>query len=212
MVPFQKKEPSALLMTMFTNCDDRFGRGTLIERLMKHMPVHNYGSCFRNRNFPPNVSDETVVAQYKFIYAVENSLCTEYISEKWVRGLRVGTIPVVASINGVPDYKKFDPALNLPTHINTAGFDGPGELAQRLKKIGGNEKLYSRYMAYRYLPRDKLNPSFVEAMDELKDENRAVCRFARFVKKDGRLNFTEASRTKAHVKESCLFTKIIRHL
>ena len=164
------------------------------------------GSYLRNQ------SVELVLAQYKFIYAVENSLCTDYVSEKWVRGLRVGTIPVVGSVNGFPDYTRFDPALDLPVYVNTARFNSSKDLAERLKQIGEDEKIYSRYMAYRKLKREEMNPLFVEVMDESAPEKRALCRLARILKKGGTLNFTQASQERATVNESCLATNIMKTL
>ena len=36
-----------------------------------------------------------LVAKYKFALAFENALCTDYITEKFWRPLKVGTIPIV---------------------------------------------------------------------------------------------------------------------
>ena len=150
LVPFAKKIKSALMITLISNCQpahEAIGRKSLLLSLIKVISIHNYGKCLKNREFPSNQSDELVLAQYKFIYAVENSLCTDYVSEKWVRGLRVGTIPVVAGVNGFPDYTRFDPALDLPVYVNIARFNSSKDLVEHLKQIGENEKIYSRYMA-----------------------------------------------------------------
>ena len=212
IVPFAKKLTSALMITLVTNCDNRFGRATLIRRLMLHIGLHNYGNCFRNQKPFRSASYETevkLVAQYKFVLSVENSFCADYVTEKWIRGLRAGSIPVIASVKGFPNYTEFDPALHLPVYINTVDFGSPDDLANRMKKIGASEHLYSEYMAYRYLPRERLNPLFLELMDEMETDNRALCRLAGILTEDGRLNFTRASQKVARDNSHCLWAKVM---
>ena len=36
-----------------------------------------------------------LVGKYKFAIAFENAICTDYITEKFWRPLRVGTVPIV---------------------------------------------------------------------------------------------------------------------
>ena len=212
-VPFSKKLTSALMITLVTNCDNRFGRATLIRGLMNHIGLHNYGNCFRNQKPFRNGSHEiALVARYKFVLSVENSFCTDYVTEKWIRGLRAGSIPVIASVNSFPNYTAFDPALSLPIYINTLDFGSPGELANRMKQIGASERLYNNYMAYRYLPRERLNPLFLGLMDEMKLDNRALCRLAGKLTEDGGLNFTRASHEVARDNSHCLWAKVMNWL
>ena len=42
-----------------------------------------------------------IQAQYKFSFATENALCTDYITEKLWRALTVGSVPVVLGSNRI---------------------------------------------------------------------------------------------------------------
>ncbi|CAF4638040.1 unnamed protein product, partial [Rotaria magnacalcarata] len=42
---------------------------------------------------------------YKFVIAIENSNCQDYVSEKLILAVSSGSIPIVAGFNGRPDYR-----------------------------------------------------------------------------------------------------------
>ena len=213
-VTFTAKLKSPLLVTLVSNCDDTIGRSALIKRLMKHIPVHNFGRCYRNVQSSNKRHMADFISKYKFVYSVENSLCSDYVTEKWARGLlrRFNSIPVIADVNGFPNYTKFTPHRRLPVYINTADFATAEDLARRLKQIGGNKKLFSEFTSYRKLSLQELNPIFVRLMEERRLKNRALCRLARYLTEDGTLSFERASQQKPILNEQCLETKIIKEL
>jgi Fucosyltransferase, N-terminal/Glycosyltransferase family 10 (fucosyltransferase) C-term len=58
-VPFHDKRTDALAVMMISNCDMASnGRLEYAQELMDHLPVHSYGECLHNRDFPPSDSDE----------------------------------------------------------------------------------------------------------------------------------------------------------
>ena len=66
---------------------------------------------------------------YKFYLSFENSVCEDYITEKFFRILKYNVIPV--TYNGV-DMDKFAPPHSF---INTLDFKGVSNLAKYLNKV-----------------------------------------------------------------------------
>ena len=202
LVTFQKKVQTAYLITVVSNCGG--SRARLIKELPAHIPVHNFGQCHNNMKFPEKVNIDELMSRYKFVLTVENSLCTDYVTEKWARPLRVGSIPVVTSVQGTPNYTKVTPHTQLPVYLDSSDFKSLAELAARIKEIGDSKEVYAKYMAYRALPKEKLNPLFVRTMDEYYPVNRAQCRFARLVKTDaGKIDLQRAHGRPVSVTETC---------
>ena len=77
---------------------------------------------------------------YRFYLSFENSMCSDYVTEKFFRYFPLDTILLV---RGGADYKKLVPQN---TYINTADFDTFSELVEYLKYVGSNEKLYIEYL------------------------------------------------------------------
>ena len=98
-----------------TNC--RFGpRNAVIEALLKRasskLRVSSYGKCHRNvRGAPSSVnftleSMELTCHEHRFMLAIENSMCEDYVTEKLMHAVRCGAVPIVASYQGVPNYEE----------------------------------------------------------------------------------------------------------
>ena len=72
--------------------------------------MDSYGLCLKNKF---NHSDEhmkgniELYSKYKFVIAIENSNCQDYVSEKLVHVIASGSIPIVAGRDGMPNYLKF---------------------------------------------------------------------------------------------------------
>lgn len=50
---------------------------------MDHMEIHSRGGCLPNYERVGDLADLLEKSQgYKFVFAIENSLCTEYVTEK----------------------------------------------------------------------------------------------------------------------------------
>lgn len=65
----------------------------------RHLTVDIAGKCARNKFLlnicPPGDSCEHMFKRYYFYFAMENSLCTDYISEKFWTRLHLPLIPIV---------------------------------------------------------------------------------------------------------------------
>ena len=69
-----------------------------VEELMKYIPVDIYGRCGdypcanKSGTFP---CDYKVAINYKFYLAFENSICVDYVTEKFFNNLLLPVVPIV---------------------------------------------------------------------------------------------------------------------
>jgi alpha-1,3-fucosyltransferase len=130
---------------MASHCGTHSLRETYVRQLGKFIPVDVYGgcgnlSCSRNHShwlsFPQcyNVLEE----KYKFYLSFENSICTDYATEKFFEILKHNMIPVVY---GGANYSQIAPPHS---YINALDFT-PEKLAVYLKLVDSNDTLYNEY-------------------------------------------------------------------
>lgn len=112
------------------------------------MKIHSYGSCLNNRKgYGARMADNVdAYIKYKFVLAIENSNCVDYVTEKLVKAVESGSIPIVAGRNGRPDYRRYMPAHS---YINIYDYPSIKALADDLKRIGSNKTLYESYLWYK---------------------------------------------------------------
>jgi hypothetical protein len=89
---------SGVEVVLFTsNCANAGAKGRYqyIEELMKHVDIHSYGKCFKNREEPeypydpiwPQIAQRRarkikILSNYRFYLAFENYPVDDYVSEK----------------------------------------------------------------------------------------------------------------------------------
>ena len=138
------KDKSRLVAWMASDCFPKNKRNEYVDLLQRHIPIDIYGAC-GNLTCLPRLSkacDDMINQKYKFYLAFENSLCSEYITEKVWRRLNGEIVPIVL---GNADYEKY-----LPKHsyINIKDFSSPEKLATYLKRLDEDEKLYNEYFEW----------------------------------------------------------------
>ena len=112
MIFIRRKQISQLVIS---NCDDKSKRLDYIRKIQKYINVDIFGqnSC-RTKLCPRKVKinhafindtdcKEIIANEYKFFFAFENSLCIDYVSEKFFHIIRFNIIPVVLG-SGNYDY------------------------------------------------------------------------------------------------------------
>ncbi|CAF3686447.1 unnamed protein product [Rotaria sp. Silwood1] len=153
IIPFENKEKQADVVWIISNCHAHNGREGFVGRLMQEIKVDSYGSCLNNRHgYGARMVDNfDAYKKYKFVIAIENSNCLDYVTEKLVLAVRSGSIPIVAGFNGRPDYRRY-----LPEHsyINIFDYASIKDLANDLKRIGNNKTLYESYLWYKKHDKD----------------------------------------------------------
>lgn len=66
---------------------------------MNKVKVDSFGGCLRNKFTHPSEhmkGNIELFTKYKFVVAIENSNCEDYVTEKLVHAVASGAIPIVA--------------------------------------------------------------------------------------------------------------------
>ena len=135
-----------LVAWFVSNCNTPSRREVYVAEMAKYIDVHKFGcgggySCPRTKH---TYCDTVLLnSTYKFYLSFENSLCTEYITEKLYRVLNLNVVPIVL---GYSKYSEF-----LPPHsfIDVRDFDSPKTLAAYLEMLSKNDAEYNRYFAWK---------------------------------------------------------------
>ena len=135
-----------LIAWFVSNCNTPSRREVYVGELARHVDVHKFG-CGGNYSCPHTKHEycDTVLLNrtYKFYLSFENSLCTDYVTEKVYRILNLNVVPIVL---GYSNYSAF-----LPPHsfIDVRDFDSPENLAAYLKMLSENDTEYNRYFVWK---------------------------------------------------------------
>jgi len=132
------------------------GRHLFIEELMSYIHIDSYGRCLNNIKSNDiqtrQQSNSVIYSSYKFVIAIENANCEDYVTEKLIDALASTSIPIVASREGKPDYTRFAPKYS---YINVYDYKSIKELADYLNYLSKNETAYNEYLWFRQLPANK---------------------------------------------------------
>ncbi len=139
------KHKTSLAAIMVSNCNVQSKRMKYVEELQKYMPIDVYGkcgtkSCQQHWKVNDALCMQMINKTYKFYLSFENSLCKDYVTEKFFKVLPLNVIPVV---RGAAPYLKYVPKK---WYINTADFPAPRHLAEYLKSVGGSLDHYIKFM------------------------------------------------------------------
>ncbi|CAF0842145.1 unnamed protein product [Rotaria sordida] len=150
----QKTENLAPIIYIQSDCNTPSDRDLYIKELMNYIQIDSYGSCLHNKDLPENLRNslETMehneilklVGKYKFALAFENAICTDYITEKFWRPLKVGTVPIVY---GSDQFQNFLPDNH--SAISILDFATPADLAHYIHKLNINDTLYDFYRHFK---------------------------------------------------------------
>lgn len=166
MVPLSEKnrlieeENLALVAYVQSSCDTPSGRDEYVSELMNHIDIDSYGLCLQNRQLPEFLRDRQkmkdedflrILAKYKFVLAIENAVCLDYITEKLWKVLQVGSVPVYF---GAPNVGQWLP--NQMSAILIEDFESPKDLAKHLKEVHGNDDVYLTYLRHKKLSSSNL--------------------------------------------------------
>jgi hypothetical protein len=153
-----KKNKKSFVFWYVSNCETPSRRENYVKELQKYLDIDIYGSCsnkFKQSKPDPckNVKidrekcDLNLFNSYKFYLAFENSLCSEYATEKYWKIYapnRLFKLNIVPVVKGAKDfeYKK----IALPySFINAENFNSPKSLADYLNYLNSNDTAYMEY-------------------------------------------------------------------
>ncbi|KAK2193193.1 hypothetical protein NP493_14g07032 [Ridgeia piscesae] len=135
-----------LVAWFVSNCNTQSKREVYARELAKHIDIHKFGcggkhSCPRTKEA---YCDTVLLNQtYKFYLSFENSLCTDYITEKVYRILDLNVVPIVLG------YSHYSDLLPPYSFIDVRDFDSPKSLAVYLEMLSNNDTEYNKYFAWK---------------------------------------------------------------
>ena len=107
--------------------------------------VDIYGGC-GTHSCPRGANESScwsmVERDYKFYLSFENSLCKDYVTEKFFNALAVDVIPVVL---GGADYASLAPPMSYVSVHEPEHANDPGALARTLKALATSPERYAEY-------------------------------------------------------------------
>ncbi|XP_050390782.2 alpha-(1,3)-fucosyltransferase 11 [Patella vulgata] len=150
----RKKNNLAPVLYVQSHCEVPSDRDRYIEELMKHIDVDSYGSCLHNKDLPDHLVDPAsnfekdefleLIQSYKFHLAFENAICKDYMTEKLMRPLHIGSVPIY---RGSPNAKDWMP--NDKSIILVDDFESPKELADYIKYLDTHDEAYEKYLEFK---------------------------------------------------------------
>ncbi|ALC44467.1 FucTB [Drosophila busckii] len=152
---YQHDMSLAPVVFLQTDCNTISGREDYVRELMKHIPVDSYGGCLHNRDLPESMQNDYLnhlysptilhfLARYKFMIAIENGVCEDYITEKFWRPLIIGVIPIYFGSTSIRDWQP-----NNDSAIFIEDFPNAGALAAYLQQLELNETAYNAYLHHK---------------------------------------------------------------
>lgn len=138
-----------LLAWFVSHCSTQSRREKYVKELLKYIPVDIYGLCGSLKcgwNELAGISEpkcyDMLEKDYKFYLSFENSLCKNYVTEKFFSILKRNVVPVVM---GVANYSAIAP----PHSFIDALLYTPKELADFLLMLDSNDTLYNSYLEWK---------------------------------------------------------------
>ncbi|KAG9462149.1 hypothetical protein GDO78_014813, partial [Eleutherodactylus coqui] len=140
---FTIPEKSKLLAWVISNWNPSSQRVKYYDRLKDHIKIDVYGRQYNNLA----KSDlNAVLSTYKFYLSFENSIHTDYITEKlWNNALRSGTVPVVLG----PPRETYQRYIPPDSFIHVDDFPSEKDLANYLLELDKDPHKYEQYFRWR---------------------------------------------------------------
>ncbi|XP_017154423.1 alpha-(1,3)-fucosyltransferase B-like [Drosophila miranda] len=147
--------PSPSVVFLNSDCDTMSGREDYMKELMRHINVDSFGSCLRNKDLPASLQNDYLnnlyspkllrfLSRYKFMIAIENAVCEDYITEKFWRPLVVGVIPIYF---GSPSIKDWQPQKK--SAIFVSDFPNAAALGRYIMELSENKTEYDSFRGHK---------------------------------------------------------------
>ena len=121
-----------------SHCGATSKRDAFVSILQSYgLPIDIYGKCGTALDQDPS---QMINETYKFYFALENSLCIDYVTEKFFHHFPLDAVLVV---RGGADYSKLLPS---DAFIDSSRFPSISDLAKYLFMVNSNEELYTEYL------------------------------------------------------------------
>jgi len=177
------------MMFITSNCNDKIGRVEIARKIMRIMKarhsiipmeppllLHSFGKCLQTRIVREKGTVKTkskqkvfLMRKYKFVLAIENSECPDYVTEKLWQPLSTGTIPVYLGAPNIDKYLPHPKAI-----INIRDFPSVNKLVDYLQQVASNDTLRLQHLEWLRQP---LSPQFIQLLNasKLNSDNNIYC-------------------------------------
>ncbi|CAG7721288.1 unnamed protein product [Allacma fusca] len=139
------KKKTKMAAWIVSHCVTKSKREDLVAQLKKYFPIDVYGYC-GDLECPGNrqISCYKEIGHtYKFYLSFENSLCEDYVTEKFFNALNAGMVPVVY---GGANYLHHAPE---GSYISVNSFNSTQDLATYLLMLDKNQTEYLKYFEWK---------------------------------------------------------------
>ncbi len=174
-MPPPPKSPENVLCAFISNPHSLSGREQLVEAFERHLPVHHFGRWHHNQPGPPppgRAAKLEILRQYHFCLAIENSLETNLVTEKWYDCLRAGCVPVYL---GAPNIGEFLPGDGC--FVDLRDGRSVAEIANHLIETAAGPEKYQRYFGWK----QDISPAFENRIGELAPTDGLMGQIARVI-------------------------------
>ena len=129
---------------LVSNCKTHSQREQYVKELSKYIQVDIYGHCGK-KECPKDQEDchAYLASNYLFYLSFENSLCKDYVTEKFWSPLNQNILPVVL---GGANYSQIAPPKS---YIDALNFANPKHLAKHLNYLMTNTTAYNEYFQWK---------------------------------------------------------------
>ncbi|XP_069106495.1 alpha-(1,3)-fucosyltransferase C-like [Argopecten irradians] len=129
-----------------SNCHTQSKRERFVKLLRMYMNVHVFGDCgsYTCKRHQDTQCLEKLDENYNYYLSFENSLCRDYVTEKFFRGYKLSN--VVPVVRGNSYYSMYGPP---DSFIDSSKFNSTRKLARYLTSIASSEKIFSSFFQSR---------------------------------------------------------------
>ncbi|KAJ8047753.1 Alpha-(1,3)-fucosyltransferase 6 [Holothuria leucospilota] len=153
-------------------------RDEFVSSLQAYFQVDLFGTGYKTCNADIDSCMENI-KNYKFYLAIENSCCSEYITDKLWKTFSWGIVPIVIGASK-EDYLRLAPPNSF---IYADDFETPEDLGDYLRKLDNTDEFYNDYFQWRQEGEAFLDSSTREMLGEDTDTSlyscKTVCRVAK---------------------------------
>lgn len=163
----------APILYIQSECNCSTERDAYVKELMKFQKIDSYGKCLNNRKLPLSAQSNNeyflnFIAFYKFVIVIENSICEDYISDKFWQALRVGVVPIYFGSLSAKDWFP-----NNKSAILLQDFPTPKLLSDYINKLMKDDDLYDEYLEHKILGKIS-NEKLMEELEARPYQNQAI--------------------------------------
>ncbi|GMR54830.1 hypothetical protein PMAYCL1PPCAC_25025, partial [Pristionchus mayeri] len=127
------------VLAVVSNCHSISGREELTNELRDQINITLRGYCYGSQISGDELS--TLIKTHRFTLALENALCSEYVTEKAFRYKEL-IVPIVRNRRTIEDLIPSD------AFIAIDDFESIGKLKEHLEKMQANDEEYMKYFAW----------------------------------------------------------------